>query len=269
MSCTVGTRYKMAGLETPGSVVPCSSSMDSTRDSLEIVSEFFDDDLADGSSNNQGGMSYFPFDMKSDVAPHPELYQSQNRKRYNDEDVRNSATNPAGTSVPSKQSRVLNKSSTLLQMFTQRLCLMFHFRRCCTGRLFNDPGKFKKEGEDVLLRFRMCQSCTKGNLDMAETYQKYFASRLRNSQESDDALARSIKNKKLNGLWRLFRMKYTLTIHPCHKCSMRLKNDSMRVYMNDDGDAECTLRLCNTCADGNMRLAQQFINKFTDAGDDD
>lgn len=187
----------------------------------------------------------------------PDLYQDLSRKRT----VAEEAAPPTDTLIPCKQSKVTSEvaleASKAIYFFTMlRRCMLYYFARCCTDRLFKDPNKWTLDGDDVVLTLRFCEDCSKGNLAIASAYLKYFISR-----EAEAGKTLPKKNEKLSGLWRLFRLKYTLAIHPCQKCADRIR-ESCIVFKDENGDTVVRYRMCKRCARGHMEMTQLYNDNF-------
>lgn len=216
--------------------------------SLEIVEDDAYDLLDD--------IPVFNFDQSRDS------YQPVTRKRPNDDEVRDLSQAPSATSIPCKQSKLsMGTNNNLLLLAQVRNCIMFYLDRCCTDRLFKDNNKWALDGDDVVLTLRICDSCTQGNLDMAMCYHK--------TVENPSSTTKPYrKSKRLAGLWRLFRLKYTLAIHPCSKCRLRMRQ-TLKIWKDDNGDTVIIYRMCKGCAEGHMELTQLYNDNFALTKGDD
>lgn len=214
---------------------------DTRRPSLEIV-----DEVLNYYSNreNETGAS-----TEVDPGPQARLF----------DEVREAAVDPRSITVPSKQSRTTSAASNDLEqlLLTLKVCLLFHFDRCCTDRLFNDKNKWTLDGNDVVLTFRLCETCTEGNALMAETYRKCF-------ERIGPIVTNGKKSRKATGLWRLFRLKYTLAIHPCFECTANIrKRLAVKVSTDANGESLISLRMCKQCVEGHLEMTQLYNDHFT------
>lgn len=183
--------------------------------------------------------------------------------------VAKEAVPPTDISVPFMQSKVNDdvslEANKAIHFFTMlRRCMLYYFARSCTDRLFRDSNKWTLDGNDVVLTLRFCECCAKGNLAIASAYLKYFV-----LQEAETSKELPNKNDKLAGLWRLFRLKYTLAIHPCKKCVDRICELCI-VHKDENGGIVVRYRMCKRCAMGHMEMTQLYNDNFvpqTEEGD--
>lgn len=210
----------------------------------------------------------FALDAPQGMTFSSRLYQDIPRKRAADDNTVD-AIPPTDIAIPCKQSKVgegYEERKVLCLLTMLRRCMMYYFARCCTDRLFKDPNKWTLDGDDVVLTLRFCESCTLGNLSIASAYLKYFVSR--EAVEASKKAGASSKTEKLSGLWRLFRLKYTLAISPCLKCADRI-SDSCTVYKDDNGDTVVRYRMCKRCAKGHAEMTQRYNDNFVPQAEED
>lgn len=261
---------------------------DSRRNSLEIIDSIFEDERLSYGSQPQD-FSYAPAynEGKGNATDYGPVYEffpdlkrsSTTQSGYEHSAVRDAAMPPSQVSVPHKSSRVFNRrqvaapppagaqnemtksEEALLQLFILRASLVLHMCKKDSNRLYHDKEKVTMDvkGDDVLIWVRICRPCARGNMWMAYNYRKYFGDGVPGTSFS----ALPDMTRKLTALWRLFKMRFSITWHFCDRCQQRLAASPRKVFVDGD-DVVVQFHMCRACAEGNCLLTTTYKNNFTD-----